>query len=104
MSELVHAIVILAHFHALSGFALGCGLNPEVDTSMGHTWDQPSVVSTVQCVCLLYPSCCLALCLSGNVPVCVRVRVRACTRMCVCVCVCVFFAAAYTTHRSCVFV
>lgn len=57
MSELVHAIVILAHFHALSGFALGCGLNPEVDTPNGHTWEKPTVVrictSSVLQVCIV---------------------------------------------------
>ena len=37
MSELVHAIVIMAHCHALAGFALGCGVNPEIDTPLGHT-------------------------------------------------------------------
>ena len=36
MSELVHAIAIMAHIHALSGFALGCGVNPEIDTTLGH--------------------------------------------------------------------
>eukprot|EP00117_Sycon_ciliatum_P036456 scpid62709/ scgid1281/ Sestrin-1 len=43
MSELVHAIVVMTHFHALAGFALGCGLNPEVDTNLGHTWEEPLV-------------------------------------------------------------
>lgn len=37
MSELVHAITILANYHALAGFCLGCGINPEIDTSIGHT-------------------------------------------------------------------
>ena len=27
----------MAHFHALAGFALGCGINPEIDTPIGHT-------------------------------------------------------------------
>ena len=36
ISELVHAIVIMAHYHALAGFALGCGVNPEIDTQLGH--------------------------------------------------------------------
>ena len=38
VSELAHAIVIMAHFHALAGFALGCGLNPEIDSSLGHAF------------------------------------------------------------------
>ena len=36
MSELVHAIIILAHFHSFSSFALGCGKmsgNPDSDQS-----------------------------------------------------------------------
>lgn len=37
ISELVHAIVIMAHYHALAGFSLGCGVNPEMDTPLGHT-------------------------------------------------------------------
>ena len=37
ISELVHALTIMAHYHALAGFCLGCGVNPEVDTPIGHT-------------------------------------------------------------------
>ena len=37
MAELVHAIVIMAFFHALSGFSLGCGINPELDTLLGFS-------------------------------------------------------------------
>lgn len=37
MSELVHAVAIMAHIHAVAGFALGCGINPEIDTELGHT-------------------------------------------------------------------
>lgn len=33
LSELVHAIVILAHFHALSSFVFGCNIS----TTDGHT-------------------------------------------------------------------
>ena len=33
VSELAHALVVMAHFHSLSSFALGCGLTPEIDTS-----------------------------------------------------------------------
>ena len=36
MSELVHAIAIMAHYHSLAGFCLGCGVNPEIDTPIGH--------------------------------------------------------------------
>ncbi|XP_062510233.1 sestrin-1-like [Corticium candelabrum] len=36
LSELMHAVVILCHYHCLSGFAHGCCLNPEIDTKDGH--------------------------------------------------------------------
>lgn len=39
MSELVHAIAIMAHYHSLAGFCLGCGVNPEIDTPIGHTYN-----------------------------------------------------------------
>jgi sestrin len=32
VSELAHAVVVMAHFHSLSSFALSCGLTPEIDT------------------------------------------------------------------------
>ncbi|XP_024287298.1 sestrin-3 [Oncorhynchus tshawytscha] len=32
LAELVHAVVILAHFHALASFVFGSGINPQVDT------------------------------------------------------------------------
>jgi sestrin len=31
ISELMHAVVILAHFHALCSFIYGCGINAELD-------------------------------------------------------------------------
>jgi sestrin 1/3 len=34
LAEVVHAIVILAHFHSLSSFVFSCGLNQEVDASL----------------------------------------------------------------------
>ena len=30
--------MIIATYHALAGFSLGCGLTPEVDTPFGHTY------------------------------------------------------------------
>lgn len=33
LSEVVHAIVLLAHFHSLSSFVFSCGLTQELDTS-----------------------------------------------------------------------
>lgn len=46
MAELVHAIVIMAFYHSLAGFALGCGLNPEIDTQLGHTTKSESDAAT----------------------------------------------------------
>ena len=46
MAELVHAIVIMAFFHALAGFSLGCGLNPEIDTALGHVTGDSLVTPT----------------------------------------------------------
>jgi len=37
ISELMHAIVILTHFHALCSFVYGCGINAELDSEEGHT-------------------------------------------------------------------
>lgn len=31
LAEVVHAIVLLAHFHSLSSFVFGCGVNDEVE-------------------------------------------------------------------------
>jgi len=36
MSELTHAIVLLAHFHALSSAVFGCGVNFELDDTSGR--------------------------------------------------------------------
>lgn len=33
MSEVVHAIVLLAHFHSLSSFVFSCGLTQQLDAS-----------------------------------------------------------------------
>jgi sestrin len=33
MSELVHAIVLVSHFHSLSSFVFSCGLKQQLDTS-----------------------------------------------------------------------
>lgn len=36
LNELVHAIVIMAHFHALTCFVYGCGVLPEPDFTLGE--------------------------------------------------------------------
>ncbi|XP_031567426.1 sestrin-1-like [Actinia tenebrosa] len=43
LSELVQAIVILAHFHSLSSFVFGCGVVSEIDFEAGHTFRPPSL-------------------------------------------------------------
>ncbi|CAD5110731.1 DgyrCDS101 [Dimorphilus gyrociliatus] len=35
LSEVMHAVVLLAHFHSLSSFVYGCGVSPELDDSDG---------------------------------------------------------------------
>ena len=39
LGELAHAIVIMTHYHGLASFALGCGVNPEIDTPQGHCYE-----------------------------------------------------------------
>ena len=46
MAELVHAMVIMAFFHALSGFSLGCGINPELDTPLGFSLNSKPDIPT----------------------------------------------------------
>ncbi|XP_067008678.2 sestrin homolog isoform X2 [Anabrus simplex] len=36
LAEVVHAIVLLAHFHSLASFVFGCGVNEELDQEGGH--------------------------------------------------------------------
>eukprot|EP00794_Sanderia_malayensis_P000421 gene421-1057_t len=43
VAELVHAIVILVHYHGVAGFVYGCGVNPEIDMEGGHTFITPSI-------------------------------------------------------------
>jgi PA26 p53-induced protein (sestrin) len=38
MSELMQAVVLLAHFHSLASFILGCGVNSEIDHPDGYTY------------------------------------------------------------------
>jgi len=39
MSELMHAIVLLAHFHSLASFVFGCGVTSETDHPDGHAYN-----------------------------------------------------------------
>ena len=43
LSELMHAVVLLAHFHALASFVHGCGILPEIEHEDGHTFRPPSL-------------------------------------------------------------
>ncbi|MBN3306759.1 SESN3 protein, partial [Amia calva] len=49
LAELVHAVVLLAHFHALASFVFGSGINPEVDSNTTDNFQQTSVNNI--CVC-----------------------------------------------------
>ncbi|XP_061520417.1 sestrin-2 isoform X1 [Phycodurus eques] len=42
LAELIHAVILMAHAHALCSFVWGCGLNPEPDHVGGHTFRPPS--------------------------------------------------------------
>ena len=46
LAEVVHAIVILAHFHSLSSFVFSCGLNQELDASLKNGALESSVASS----------------------------------------------------------
>lgn len=40
LAEVVHAIVLLAHFHSLSSFVFSCGINEELDNPGGHHYKE----------------------------------------------------------------
>uniref|UniRef100_A0A3P9LCB6 Sestrin 2 n=2 Tax=Oryzias latipes TaxID=8090 RepID=A0A3P9LCB6_ORYLA len=42
LAELIHAVILMAHTHALCSFVWGCGLNPEPDHAGGYTFQPPS--------------------------------------------------------------
>ncbi|CAN7983599.1 unnamed protein product [Ixodes pacificus] len=43
LSEVVQAIVILAHFHALSSFVFGCGINADMEDDEPCLWHELSI-------------------------------------------------------------
>lgn len=45
---MVQAVVILAHFHALSSFIQGCGITPEVDFDKGHSYMDPGNFNSIR--------------------------------------------------------
>lgn len=42
VSELIHAVVVMAHYLALSGLVFSCGVTPEIDMKNGHSARSPS--------------------------------------------------------------
>lgn len=44
LAEVVHAIVILTHFHSLCSFVFSCGVNQEVDQLSGYKYRNPDDV------------------------------------------------------------
>ncbi|XP_057345454.1 sestrin-1 isoform X2 [Manis pentadactyla] len=49
LAELVHAVVLLTHYHSLASFTFGCGVSPEIHCDGGHTFRPPSVGN--YCIC-----------------------------------------------------
>lgn len=44
LAEVVHAIVILAHFHSLCSFVFSCGVNQELDQAGAYRYQTPEEV------------------------------------------------------------
>uniref|UniRef100_A0A8B9FQ72 Sestrin 1 n=1 Tax=Amazona collaria TaxID=241587 RepID=A0A8B9FQ72_9PSIT len=49
LAELIHAVVLLTHYHSLASFTFGCGISPEIDCEGGHTFRPPSVSNYCMC-------------------------------------------------------
>ncbi|XP_076011107.1 sestrin-1 isoform X1 [Genypterus blacodes] len=49
LAEVIHAVVLLTHYHSLASFTFGCGITPEIQCEGGHTFRPPSVGHF--CVC-----------------------------------------------------
>uniref|UniRef100_A0A674MGK0 Sestrin 1 n=1 Tax=Takifugu rubripes TaxID=31033 RepID=A0A674MGK0_TAKRU len=49
LAELIHAVVLLTHYHSLASFTFGCGIMPEIHSDGGHTFRPPSL--SQYCVC-----------------------------------------------------
>lgn len=49
LAELVHAVVLLAHFHALASFVFGSGINPEPDGENTNNFQQMGVSNVCSC-------------------------------------------------------
>ncbi|KAG5846510.1 hypothetical protein ANANG_G00115730 [Anguilla anguilla] len=49
LAELIHAVVLLTHYHSLASYAFGCGITPEIHCDGGHTFRPPSVSGYCAC-------------------------------------------------------
>ncbi|KAK1889370.1 Sestrin-1 [Dissostichus eleginoides] len=49
LAELIHAVVLLTHYHSLASFTFGCGITTEIHCDGGHTFRPPSL--SQYCVC-----------------------------------------------------
>ncbi|KAJ7995961.1 hypothetical protein DPEC_G00232130 [Dallia pectoralis] len=49
LAELVHAVVLLAHFHALASFVFGSGINPQVETRNADTFQSVHISNCCTC-------------------------------------------------------
>ena len=50
VSEVLHAIALLAHIHALTSFIFGCGVNAELDQEIeGFTYDAECSNGDTEC-------------------------------------------------------
>ncbi|KAF5890547.1 sestrin-1 isoform X1, partial [Clarias magur] len=49
LAELIHAVVLLTHYHSLASFTFGCGITPDIHAEGGHTFRPPSLSG--YCVC-----------------------------------------------------
>lgn len=47
LAEVIHAIVILTHFHSLCSFVFACGVNQEVDQAGGFKYQMPGETITL---------------------------------------------------------
>ncbi|KAM4701208.1 sestrin-3 [Discoglossus pictus] len=64
LAELVHAVVLLAHYHALASFVFGSGINPERDPDTSNGFHQ--VVKNKFCACDLANDNVDNTCLTSN--------------------------------------
>nr|XP_020444021.1 sestrin-1 isoform X2 [Monopterus albus] len=49
LAELIHAVVLLTHYHSLASFTFGCGIMAEIHCDGGHTFRPPSLSQYCMC-------------------------------------------------------